>query len=463
MKQFKSAVLLVSLLLSLSGRGIARAATPLPQLLITEAQTGTTVSASEEFIEIANTTVDAIDVSSVKIEYFSAASSSFDKPSRTVTLHGLLTPGDHYLVASTGYSPAELINDTFSSGLAANGGHLRLINSATKEVYDVLGWGSAVHPESKAASPAKTGHTLQRRIVAGKLIDTNDNQADFESATPTPTGYTPPPSEPEQEPDLDPTVPDTPLPETPEPAPDDTPTPTTPVVVQITELLPNPASPQTDASDEYIELYNPNDQLIDLRGYKLQTGNTYNHSFTFTEASLPPFSYQVFYSSETKASLANSGGKARLLAPTGEVVSETEAYGSAADGRTWAWDGTRWQWTITASPAAGNIITTPAVATKVAKTTAAKTTSKKVKTSSTKTTKPKVTKAKAVKGAKTTTPVLASGTPDNKGIGVQPWLLAGAGGLAVLYGAYEYRSDLANSLRKLRFYRKNSREAGKES
>jgi hypothetical protein len=69
----------------------------------------------------------------------------------------------------------------------------------------------------------------------------------------------------------------------------------------ITEILPNPASPQTDAADEYIELYNPNTSSLDLKGYMLETGTATLHDFTFTDSTLlSGQSYTAFYSALTK-------------------------------------------------------------------------------------------------------------------------------------------------------------------
>lgn len=45
--------------------------------------------------------------------------------------------------------------------------------------------------------------------------------------------------------------------------------------ISITELLPNPAAPATDDADEFVELFNGSDEPVRLRGYKLQTGNSY--------------------------------------------------------------------------------------------------------------------------------------------------------------------------------------------
>lgn len=477
MQRFKFlAAAIISAGLLFLNTGVAAAATiPSPSLLIAEIQTGSATSTSEEFIELANVTDQDISVADVRLEYFSASAATFDKPSRTIPLHGSLTHQARYLLASTGYLSDQQVNDTFSPGLAAAGGHLRLVNNASGEVYDTVGWGTAQHPESHAAATAPNGQSLQRRVDSDqKLIDTNDNASDFTAAEPSPTGYIPliVDTEPDQPEDTSAT--DDPAEQPPTITNQDTEvtagdlesSQSATIALQITELLPNPASPQTDAQDEFIELYNPTDQIVSLAGYKLQTGLTYNHSFTFTDQALAPFSYQAFYSGETGATLANSGGKVRLIAPSGEVISQTTEYTAAADGRAWVWDGSSWQWTTTPSPSALNIITTPiAAAKKVAasKTSTAK--KKATKTSTSKTPKAKTTKAKAVKGAKTNTTGMTTDDSSDEGgsKGIQPWLLAGVAGLAVLYGAYEYRSDLANFVRKLRFYRKNRRETSTES
>jgi hypothetical protein len=43
---------------------------------------------------------------------------------------------------------------------------------------------------------------------------------------------------------------------------------------QISEVLPNPTPPATDAEGEFIELYNSNNNIFDLSGFSLQAGNT---------------------------------------------------------------------------------------------------------------------------------------------------------------------------------------------
>jgi hypothetical protein len=208
-------------------------------------------------------------------------------------------------------------------------------------------------------------------------------------------------------------------------------------------LLPNPAAPQTDANDEFIELHNPNDTVFDLNGYILEVGTTTKRRYTFpVGALLQAKTYQAFFSSETGLSLSNSGGQARLIDPQGVILAETDIYGTAKDGQAWALANGIWQWSATPTPNALNTVT--AVVATTAKKTKAASTKKKAQTKSTAAKKPK----KAVKQNESQQ-VLAA-TTDTPSGPVHPGVLALVGGFALLYGAYEYRHDLANRFRNFR-------------
>jgi hypothetical protein len=216
--------------------------------------------------------------------------------------------------------------------------------------------------------------------------------------------------------------------------------------------LPNPAAPQTDTNDEFIELYNPNDEPIDLNGYQVQAGTTYAYKFTLSNQTIPAKGYLVLTSGDTNLALANTAGKVRLLAPNGSTVSETTPYEGAEDGQTWALLNGTWQWTTTPTPGAGNVLTMPAPAVKAASTkkaTTAKKTSAKVAAS-------KASAKKATTTAARTDyedPASVEVTP------VHPTIIAGVGLLAILYAGYEYRYDAANRLYQFQRYRASRREA----
>ncbi len=461
------AILTTVSLIFLGGiKAIAQTGAPAP-VLIVEVQTGSSASASQEFIELANNTSDDIDISDWRVEYFSAGASNLETPSRVIPLHGVLPAAKHYLIASSGYLVGSA-NDSFSAGLAATGGHLRIVaedeSSSALVVYDLLGWGTALHPEDTAAGAASAGQSMQRRLEEqNKFIDTNNNSDDFEVSSPNPEGFIPEVEQPEEEaqtPTEQPQEPEEPIAENTDDTEEFEPTlGSRSYKLDITELLPNPASPQTDAVDEFIELYNPNDVIVEMTGYKLQTGTTYSHAFEFNDQIIEPKQYKVFYIRDTGVVLANSAGKARLIDPDGLVVSETSDYVDAPEGEAWAWDGSGWQWSTTPTPNARNQISVkPAEQPKTEQ--KANSAGKKAAATKTKKATAKKASAKLVKAAKKNgsgagATQVAAPPKSNGQSQIHPAILAGVGSAAVLYGAYEYRHDLANAIHRVRGNRKN--------
>jgi hypothetical protein len=235
----------------------------------------------------------------------------------------------------------------------------------------------------------------------------------------------------------------------------------------VNELLPNPASPQTDTSDEFIELYNPNDTAFDLTGFSLQVGSSgsaITHTYAFPSGTkLSGNSFVAYKSLVTKLSMSNTGGQVWLVDSFGNVVGQTAPYVSAKDGQVWALANGSWYWSTTPTPNAVNKMTA-VVAKKAA---AAPKTSTKTVTKA-KTTTQKAKKAAATTKKKKATTKLAktsSGTADVAAVAPRPIhnkVLVVVAMIAVLYGAYEYRHDIANTFHRLRTHRKNSVEPGEE-
>lgn len=363
----------------------------IPDILIVELQVrsaASTGAADQEFVELYNTTSQPVDVSAWKLQYKSATGSTWNDK---VTLHGSLDAHSHYLLVSDKFPNPPLASpdgpalalDVFSAGLSDSGGHVRIADMSVPTVpvvHDLLGWGSSANAaEGNTPATAPAGGKSLKRIVDqdGSFIDTDNNAADFQvTDTPSPQAdplYVAPDPTPQPDPTPDPVPDPAPSPD-PDPLPDpnpanDTPPPTTtdqnvtPTVSlsppQITELLPNPKPPASDSTDEYTELYNPNDQPMDLKDYKLQTGTTFSYNYTFPHTTLAPFEYKAFYVSETGDVLSNTGGQARLLDPTGAVVAQTNQYDSANDGDAWALVNGAWQWTTSPTPNAANVLALP--------------------------------------------------------------------------------------------------------
>lgn len=507
------------LVLGLPGVTWADTLPPFPPLLITEVQAGSTASASEEFIELYNTTNVTLDFSahSWRLELASSSAANWTTPFRTVQLSGTLPPGQRYVAASQFTSGGKSVQylqavarTWFSAGVAASAGHVRLLYATDQlladdtcgpadTVVDELEW-SAPQQDGSAATPSLDGRlpllTPKGGMLAGTSIqrltdplshlsiDTGVDGTDFAvGTTPSPgadnnmiAAVSPPVSTAPQIPlpadGCDPNPPVVPgggtddtgstgdEPPLGDNSGGDNQTPTIPganqglAPPQLTELLPNPAPPQTDARDEFIELYNPNDATFDLSGYLLEAGTSTVHSYTFPPGSvLAPGSYAAFLSGTTGLSLSNSGGQVRLRDPLGEVQSETSVYGSAKDGQAWAFTGADWQWTTTPTPGVANILAAPpAAAVKAAKitTTAAPKKAPAPKTAKVPKAKITKTKTKTKKAPSTATTQQLAVAPVAKQSPLHPAILAGIGVIAVLYGAYEYRHDVANYLYRFR-------------
>ncbi|MBI2588947.1 lamin tail domain-containing protein [Candidatus Saccharibacteria bacterium] len=240
---------------------------------------------------------------------------------------------------------------------------------------------------------------------------------------------------------------------------------------QINEVLPNPAEPQTDSEDEFIELYNSNDKAFDLTGFIIQTGTTTFHNYSFPAGTmLEPKSFSAFFSVDTNLSLSNTSGQARLLDPFGNTISTTEIYSSAKDGQSWSLANGKWYWTSSATPNAANIIVQP-LSIKSLSVGSPSTTPSSVASATKKSATPAAkTNAAAAPKAKATSPTNTSSTLSNNKLtpattsrNLHPLVLAGVGALAVAYAAYEYRDDLANRFYQFRRYRETRRTARKPS
>jgi len=216
---------------------------------------------------------------------------------------------------------------------------------------------------------------------------------------------------------------------------------------QVNELLANPTGTDNDDTDEFIELYNPNGSAFDLSGFVLQTGLTSKHSYTFPAGTtLASKSFTAFYSADTGLSLSNTSGQAALLDPLGTAISKSDAYGTAKDGVAWAFAKGNWYWTSDSTPNAANVIKQVA--------TTAKKSSSKSSTSKSKSTASGSTKG----GTNGSNSSSAGGSAASQVANVTPihlWTLAVVAALAVAYGVYEYRLDLANRFYEFRKHRKN--------
>jgi hypothetical protein len=421
---------------------------------IVEVSPQSSASATEEYVELYNPNAVSVNVRGWQIQYRSASKLGKDSWT-TKAILGCQTakeaecaqPADAIIGAGetirlSSYEPLGAL--PLVSGMSTQAGQLRLTQLSTQSnlvtyVQDMVGYGDAATYEGKspAVAPQAGRSIVRKQDDQGNYLDTDDNQNDFvlsaDENKDVDTGITAAPTDP---------------PST------DTTAMTAPIEyldVEITEVLPDPASPKLDSADEFIELFNPYDAEVDLDGYVLETGATWSHKYIVHGVVIGPHEYIAFMSLQTHLSLANDGSGVRLLSPDGKVVYEVPAYGKAKTGDSWVRDsGGQWVWTTEPTPGEPNTVVLPVDPAPAAPKTSTSTTKKPAaaKTSATSTKKAAAAKTTgSVKSAATTTPSAQAAAAGDK----PAWwiVLLAVGALAGGYAIYEYRGEIGGFARKI--------------
>lgn len=456
-------VVLATIMVALAPKKGQAGAANAPSLVISQLKI---TSSNGQFVTLYNATDTALDMSHYQLEYFNNYDLGKATSSRLIALSGTVPPHSYFMVNDDSLLLCYRVAvDSLSLGLSSTAGFVGVLSSEqgspggaiTSVLQDYVGW-SKTPAGGAQMLPSNSGAFLQRQPVdAGNnpsislpgagawqtVQPDNSNPCNLLTDRGTPVGVPAgfgqllPGSEPPA------TIMSV-------EAASGQPAPVMPaadiglMAPVVNELLPNPAGTGNDATDEFIELYNPNTRSFDLTGFSLQVGASTSHIYTFTAGtSLPSRGFASFYSSSTKLSLSNTSGQAKLLDPFGNSVSAAAAYGTAKDGVAWALAKGKWYWTTQLTPGKANVIKQPPT-----KSTAAKKKSSKVKSAS------------DIRRVRSTTPTSSPSfdSDDNSFRPVHPWTLAIVGSLALLYAAYEYRADMANYLHRFKRDRKTRRK-----
>lgn len=382
-------------------------------VVIAQLYPGATGATTQEFVELYNNAQTDVNVTNWCVSYVSGSGATATKlgcltpPDAQTALW--VKAGGYITFVSNEYETAynsAVADVSFAGGIAATGGHIKLTDAAVSEV-DRVGWGTAVNPETTAVTAPPNTKSLQRITAMNVLQDTDNNALDFITATPTlhaPNTYEvvtlidvcP------NMPGAQATMPDgSALDESGNCQPDSCTNlsglqlgipdgydsdgvgtclqhdecrnvsgvqAVMPVnmihdssgdcvwdvqPLQLTEILPNATGADTD--NEFVEIYNPTDRVIDLSLYTVVVGVNSDKSYAFpADAAIAPGEYRAFSDSMMKFTLVNTTGRVQLRAIDGTVRGDTGVYESPADGESWALLGGVWQYTNQPTPGAEN-------------------------------------------------------------------------------------------------------------
>ncbi len=147
-------------------------------------------TANDEFIELHNTSANAVDLNGYRVVYRSAGGTN-DVLFAEWTTGTIVAPGGFYLIASTGYdgtvAPNLIYNPTTCScSMSATGGGLAIRNGAvnTGVKIDSVGYGTATNAfVESAVTNAPPANAGQARTGNG-CQDTDNNANDFSTVNP---------------------------------------------------------------------------------------------------------------------------------------------------------------------------------------------------------------------------------------------------------------------------------------
>lgn len=349
-------------------------------------------ASQQEFIEIYNNSIQDIQVTNWCLYYNNTAQVICFVPPDTqtqlyITSHGsILVTSSQFLLANQNVTPDFSFSSNFTTNIPGTNGSIKLTDEGG-QVVDRLGWGTGTGETTPMAGNLLGGKVFQRKptLDINQLQDTDNNINDFIVGDPPvilPSGgmydeYTPNDACPNVDgiqatmpvgyladsngncqkdvcdnlDNLQITIPDgyqsldgincTPIP--PENA-----------TLLITELLPNSAS--YDTGNEFIEIYNPNDRAISLKGYNLQLGPSFSKNYPLpADQTIAAKTYKTFSDSQTGLVLPNSSGFVRLIAPAGNAVSTTDIYSEPGEDMAWALLNDVWQYTNQPTPSVTNL------------------------------------------------------------------------------------------------------------
>lgn len=170
-----------------SGSGSGNSGISYPALVISEIQLSSSSSTHQEFVEIWNPNSSSIDLTGWYLQ----------KKTKTAKDYSTFAPKDLFAgknISAGGFlliaHPSSTISADIYSGYGLSDDNSLILKNPDGEVTDLVGWGEAGDCESGCASDPADNQSIQRKALAGRFTDSENNSADFEiSDCPSPGAF----------------------------------------------------------------------------------------------------------------------------------------------------------------------------------------------------------------------------------------------------------------------------------
>lgn len=318
--------------------------------------TAVRVNSSKEYVEITNVAADTV-VDGWKLEYRNASGSNIKTLS---SLSGEMAAGTTQVFASTDFlaSLAEtdpnkpLLGSLAYNGMADGGGNVRLYRAVAPSLdypdgfalVDTVAWTSASTLPEDREILSMSGSVAAKRCTdsMGVYRNTDSNQADFYLRASDQLFVRGERCDDIVDPDDD---------EEEEPV-----EVTSCEGLIVSELLPNPAG--TDTNNEFIELYNPTNAPISLKGCYLLTSSSSKNFYAFgDDDAVPAGAFFAYRNLSAQLVLPNASAvDVALVSANDETLQSIHYADDLDDDQTWALDGGDFRPTYRPTPGATNVI-----------------------------------------------------------------------------------------------------------
>lgn len=314
-------------------------ATSSPAVVINEiAWMGNASNENQEWIELKNNSLEAIDVTSWRLK---AADGTPD-----IVLAGTIEPEGYFLLERTSeQSVPNVTSSQVYAGALGNGGESLELHDASSSLIDLVGASS-----SWPAGDNGTKQTMERGLddtwhtslapggtpgaANGLPVASSSEILPVEgsaSTTATTTASQAPASSAAE--------------------------PVKEAEIMITEILPSPKG--SDVSGEFIELFNAGSEAADVTGWKLVSGQRqYIVAATSSRSNIVESrGYLAIWRTESKLVLSNDQGQMLLYSPEQAVPRQVISYEKAPEGKSYARsDSSEWRWSDQPTPGGENVI-----------------------------------------------------------------------------------------------------------